>query len=132
MRWRTVALVSAYLTLSHPAVSAEPAKPKVHGAGATSCGVWLDERMKAQGGASDLMLGWALGYISGMEASTASSHTSTDEPAARSFLDGFCKEHPEARFDVASATLSISRYSTRERYEQLLREKRSRRTEASN
>jgi hypothetical protein len=135
MRWRTIALIPICLTISHLAASAESTKPKVYGAGASSCGVWLEERSKADGGTSELMLSWAFGYMTAMEEARTWpwTHLITDAPSARTFLDGFCKEYPDAQFHFAAVTLSYSqRTGTAERYKELVREMRSRSAEASN
>jgi hypothetical protein len=82
----------------------------MRGAGATTCGSWLADR--ADFGVKNLMLNWALGYLSATAdlAATADMFdplATADANAVMYWLDNFCSAHPVLSFPNALKSFAL-------------------------
>jgi hypothetical protein len=83
----------------------------LRGAGATSCGTWLADR--ADFGMNNLMLNWALGYLSATADLSATGLfdplATADANAVMYWLDNFCSAHPVLSFADALKSFALER-----------------------
>ncbi len=108
MRWREMAFLVLGFFATSQAVCEEPRKAMVYGAGNFSCGVWLQERGKPDGGDSSVLFSWALGYMTAAEVLFGFIHADTDRAGMAAFLDQYCRQNPLSKYGLAVAQLSLS------------------------
>jgi len=102
--WLTAALALVLLT--------RPAKADftIKGAGAGSCGTWVEDRRAAPRSA-ELDLSWVLGFLSGigfMGAVGDDPLNGVDADGVRAWIDNYCAAHPLINIEQAAAAFSIA------------------------
>jgi hypothetical protein len=80
----------------------------VLGAGAVSCGTWLEHRRDDHD--SEFLVSWVLGYISALNQTISYSHNltrGTDTGGITAWVDNYCATHPLDSLAAASTQLGV-------------------------
>lgn len=108
----TVAFAIMLVAMTSPGVIKAAAQPTVIGAGAQSCGRWVDLDRSvgmADGVLKSMMLSWVQGYISGVTSVLHRSDTPIgdlpDPAAIEGWLRNYCTQYPLADLSTGANAL---------------------------